>query len=81
MIRVCGDYYQLEHLTKKGLVTIQHPKKNLYPKVIKSILKYAELEKEVLIMDKYIFLTVFETDEKHAYCAIFKNLTGIVTSG
>lgn len=44
VVRVRGDHHQLKHSTKKGLVTIQHPKKDLDPKVIKSILKQAGLE-------------------------------------
>lgn len=44
VVRVRGDHHQLKHPTKKGLVTIQHPKKDLDPKVIKSILKQAGLE-------------------------------------
>ncbi|WP_196595444.1 MULTISPECIES: type II toxin-antitoxin system HicA family toxin [Pectinatus] len=43
IVRTRGDHRQLKHPTKKGLVTVQHPKKDLDPKVIKSILKQAGL--------------------------------------
>ncbi|PKM45560.1 MAG: addiction module toxin, HicA family [Firmicutes bacterium HGW-Firmicutes-8] len=34
----------LRHPTKQGKVTVPHPKKDLDPKTIRSILKQAELE-------------------------------------
>jgi len=43
-VRTKGDHHQYRHPTKKGLTTIQHPKKDLDPKVINSILKQAGLK-------------------------------------
>lgn len=39
-----GSHCQFKHPTKKGRVTIPHPKKDLPIKTIKSILKQAGLE-------------------------------------
>ena len=43
IVRTKGDHYQLRHPTKKGLTTIQHPKKDLDTKVINPILRQAGL--------------------------------------
>lgn len=42
--RTRGDHHQLKHPVKKGLTTVQHPKKDLDPKVVRSIFKQAGLE-------------------------------------
>ena len=39
--RVRGDHYQFKHQKKKGVVTVQHPVKDLTLFVIKSIFKQA----------------------------------------
>lgn len=39
-----GSHLQLKHPTKPGKVTVQHPKKDLDPKTIRSILKQAGME-------------------------------------
>ena len=39
--RVRGDHYQFKHATKKGTVTVQHPKKDLPVGVLKSIERQA----------------------------------------
>lgn len=38
-----GSHLQLVHPTKKGKVTVPHPKKDLDPKTVQSILKQAGL--------------------------------------
>jgi predicted RNA binding protein YcfA (HicA-like mRNA interferase family) len=38
-----GSHHQFSHPAKPGKVTVPHPKKDLHPKVIKSILKQAGL--------------------------------------
>jgi len=45
-IRTQGDHWQFKHKTKKGKVTIPHPKKSMGIKTIKSILKQASLTRE-----------------------------------
>lgn len=39
-----GSHCQYKHLTKKGKVTVPHPKKDLPMKTVQSILKQAELK-------------------------------------
>jgi len=39
-----GSHAQLKHLTKKGKVTVPHPKKDLPIRTIQSIFKQAELK-------------------------------------
>lgn len=41
LIRVNGSHHHFRHPTKKGLVTIPHPKKDLPIKTVKSIRKQA----------------------------------------
>ena len=41
--RVKGSHHHFKHPTKKGLVTIPHPKKDISIKTLKSILKQAGL--------------------------------------
>lgn len=43
-VRCRGDHVQLNHPTKKGLVTVPHPNKDLPIKTVKSILKQAGLK-------------------------------------
>ncbi|MFX6482093.1 type II toxin-antitoxin system HicA family toxin [Acinetobacter baumannii] len=43
-VRVSGSHHHFKHPTKKGLVTIPHPKKNLPSGTVKSILKQAGLK-------------------------------------
>lgn len=45
-IRTEGDHWQFKHPTKKGKVTVPHPKKSLGIKTIKSIVKQANLTVE-----------------------------------
>ncbi|EMC7769100.1 type II toxin-antitoxin system HicA family toxin [Acinetobacter baumannii] len=42
-VRVSGSHHHFKHPTKKGLVTIPHPKKDLPNGTVKSILKQAGL--------------------------------------
>ncbi|MFX9550189.1 type II toxin-antitoxin system HicA family toxin [Acinetobacter baumannii] len=42
-VRVLGSHHHFKHPTKKGLVTIPHPKKDLPNGTVKSILKQAGL--------------------------------------
>ncbi|HCW4879287.1 TPA: type II toxin-antitoxin system HicA family toxin [Acinetobacter baumannii] len=42
-VRVSGSHHYFKHPTKKGLVTIPHPKKDLPNGTVKSILKQAGL--------------------------------------
>jgi predicted RNA binding protein YcfA (HicA-like mRNA interferase family) len=44
LVAVVGSHHQYKHPTKPGKVTIPHPKKDLAPKTIKSILKQAGLQ-------------------------------------
>lgn len=41
--KVKGSHHQLKHPTKKGKVTLPHPKKDLPQKTVSSILKQAGL--------------------------------------
>lgn len=41
-----GDHHQFKHPTKKGRVTLTHPKKDIPIKTVKSIFKQAGLEIE-----------------------------------
>lgn len=43
LVRVRGSHHQFKHRTKRGLVTVPHPKRDLDPKTAKSILKQAGL--------------------------------------
>ena len=43
-VRVTGSHHHFKHLTKKGLVTIPHPKKDLPNGTVASILKQAGLK-------------------------------------
>ncbi|MBP8005298.1 MAG: type II toxin-antitoxin system HicA family toxin [Acinetobacter sp.] len=43
-VRVTGSHHHFKHPTKKGLVTIPHPKKDLPNGTVKSILKQAGLK-------------------------------------
>ncbi|MEI2556502.1 type II toxin-antitoxin system HicA family toxin [Acinetobacter pittii] len=42
-VRVTGSHHHFKHPTKKGLVTVPHPKKDLPNGTVKSILKQAGL--------------------------------------
>jgi len=44
LVAVRGSHHQFKHPTKPGKVTIPHPKKDLAPKTVKSILKQAGLQ-------------------------------------
>lgn len=39
LVNVVGSHHQFKHPTKKGRVTVPHPKKDLPIKTVKSILK------------------------------------------
>jgi predicted RNA binding protein YcfA (HicA-like mRNA interferase family) len=41
LCRVRGDHHQFKHPNKKGLVTVQHPVKDLSFFVVKSVFKQA----------------------------------------
>ncbi|BCS80613.1 type II toxin-antitoxin system HicA family toxin [Anaerocellum diazotrophicum] len=43
---VKGDHYQFKHPSKKGKVTVPHPKKNLPIRTVKRILKQAGIKIE-----------------------------------
>jgi predicted RNA binding protein YcfA (HicA-like mRNA interferase family) len=43
-VRCKGDHHHFKHPTKKGVVTIPHPKKDLPPGTVNSILKQAGLK-------------------------------------
>lgn len=43
LVRVRGSHHQFKHPTKKGLVTIKHPQKDIPIKTLKSICKQAGL--------------------------------------
>lgn len=40
-VATSGDHYQFKHPTKPGKVTVQHPVKDLYGRVLDSIFKQA----------------------------------------
>ena len=44
IVNKVGSHCQLKHLTKKGRVTIPHPKKDLPIGTVKSILKQSQIE-------------------------------------
>jgi predicted RNA binding protein YcfA (HicA-like mRNA interferase family) len=44
LARVAGSHHQFRHPTKKGIVTIPHPKKDLPKGTVRSILKQAGLK-------------------------------------
>ena len=44
LARVTGSHHQFKHSTKKGLVTIPHPRKSLPQKTFRSILKQARIK-------------------------------------
>ena len=41
LVNVVGSHHQFKHPTKKGRVTVPHPKKDLPIKTVKTILKLA----------------------------------------
>ena len=41
---VAGDHHQFKHLTKKGRVTVQHPRKTLSKHVVASIARQSGLK-------------------------------------
>lgn len=43
LVAIVGSHHQFKHPTKPGKVTIPHPKRELAPKTIKTILKQAGL--------------------------------------
>jgi predicted RNA binding protein YcfA (HicA-like mRNA interferase family) len=44
LVRVAGSHHHFRHAGKQGLVTIPHPKKDLPPGTLNSILKQAGLK-------------------------------------
>ncbi|MFM0201013.1 type II toxin-antitoxin system HicA family toxin [Paraburkholderia fungorum] len=44
LIRISGSHHPFRHAVKAGLVTIPHPKKDLPPGTLNSILKQAGLK-------------------------------------
>ena len=43
-IRITGSHHHFKHDTKKGIVTIPHPKKHIGKGLLNSILKQAKLK-------------------------------------
>ncbi len=43
LVRTHGSHHQFRHATKPGTVTVPHPRKDLDPKTVRSILKQAGL--------------------------------------
>ncbi len=43
MVAVSGSHHQFKHPVKPGRVTVPHPRKDLSPNVVRSILKQARL--------------------------------------
>ena len=43
-----GSHHQFKHPTKKGKVTIPHPKKDFYIETLRSILKQAQIDMKEL---------------------------------
>ena len=43
-VKCVGDHHQFKHPTKKGKVTIPHPRKDIPLRTLKSICKQAEIE-------------------------------------
>jgi predicted RNA binding protein YcfA (HicA-like mRNA interferase family) len=44
LVRISGSHHHFRHAVKPGLVTIPHPKKDLPPGTLNSILKQAGLK-------------------------------------
>lgn len=44
LVRITGSHHHFKHATKKGLVTIPHPKKDLKAGTANSVLKQAGLK-------------------------------------
>ncbi|UOY07726.1 type II toxin-antitoxin system HicA family toxin [Muricauda sp. SCSIO 64092] len=44
LVRTKGSHHHFKHPSKKGLVTIPHPKKDIPLKTVRSILKQAGLD-------------------------------------
>lgn len=44
LIRISGSHHHFRHAVKPGLVTVPHPKKDLPPGTLNSILKQAGLK-------------------------------------
>ncbi|CAE6770864.1 type II toxin-antitoxin system HicA family toxin [Paraburkholderia haematera] len=44
LVRISGSHHHFRHAEKNGLVTIPHPKKDLPPGTLNSILKQAGLK-------------------------------------
>jgi predicted RNA binding protein YcfA (HicA-like mRNA interferase family) len=44
LVRITGSHHHFRHSVKPGLVTISHPKKDLPPGTLNSILKQAGLK-------------------------------------
>lgn len=43
-IGATGSHYHFKHPTKSGKVTVPHPKKDLHPKVVRSVYRQAGLK-------------------------------------
>ena len=43
-VRQRGSHHHFKHPSKKGVVTVPHPTKDLHPKTVNSILKQAGLK-------------------------------------
>jgi len=42
-VNCTGDHHQFKHPTKKGRVTVTHPKKDIPEKTLRNILKQADI--------------------------------------
>jgi len=45
LVRTKGSHHQFRHATKRGLVTVPHPKRDLPLGTVRSILRQAGMEK------------------------------------
>lgn len=46
LVRTKGSHHHFKHPIKKGLVTIPHPKKDIPPGTVRSILRQADINKK-----------------------------------
>ncbi len=44
LVRVNGSHHHFQHSTKRGTVTVPHPKKDMRPGTVNSIMKQAGLK-------------------------------------
>ena len=66
LVNVVGSHHQFKHPTKKGRVTVPHPKKDLPIKTVKTILKQAGIENPPLL--KLFLIIQFFIISKERLC-------------